>query len=493
MTESTLKAPPQGWNKEIDFPAARSVVAGAGKLPTDKAKRAIYLKRIGLEARRFGIGPSMAAKWIVEMHGGTMAGLDGLRSELTEIYQARGGTPGMFSRAYKATDSQKPVNPIIPTPWTSPDPALIAPRAFVYKPYYARKFLSLTSASGGTGKSRLVMTEAIAMATGRALLGIEPTGGRPLNVWVWNGEDPKDEIERGLAAVEIFYKIKAADYVGKLYYDSGRLLPIKIAETENGKTKIATPLVAELIRAIKEYGIDVLFVDPFATTHGATENDNNAMEGVARVWAHIADATNVAIGTVHHVRKTGGFAATIEDSRGGTALANAARVRRAVNKMTPKQAEGGGVEPGRAGFFFSVDTSNSTLMKPASALEWYQLQSIELGNAGIWDDGDSIGVPERFAYIPAKSILEPEGDQPAAIMAAIRERDRWRESDKVADWVGYPIATALGLGDVKGKANKAKRDQVKRLIVTMIEGESLERFEALDDHRERKGYIRAKG
>jgi hypothetical protein len=66
MTESTLKAPPQGWNKEIDFPAARSVVAGAGKLPTDKAKRAIYLKRIGLEARRFGIGPSMAAKWIVK-------------------------------------------------------------------------------------------------------------------------------------------------------------------------------------------------------------------------------------------------------------------------------------------------------------------------------------------------------------------------------------------------------------------------------------------
>jgi hypothetical protein len=48
-------------------------------------------------------------------------------------------------------------------------------------------------APGGRGKSSLVLVEAVAMATGRALLGDEPL--RRLKVWYHNGEENWEEPE----------------------------------------------------------------------------------------------------------------------------------------------------------------------------------------------------------------------------------------------------------------------------------------------------------
>ena len=50
------------------------------------------------------------------------------------------------------------------------------------------------------------------------------------------------------------------------------------------------------------------------------ENDNNAIDVVAKTWTGIADATNTAIDLAHHSRKTGGAEVTVEDGRGAVAL-----------------------------------------------------------------------------------------------------------------------------------------------------------------------------
>ena len=123
---------------------------------------------------------------------------------------------------------------IVPKLYDFKDPANIAPREWVYKPYYLRKFIGLTASTGGVGKSRLAMAEAVAMASGQNLLGIEPL--KPLRVWYWNGEDPEDEIDRGFAAIIKYYGLKREDMDGRLFRDSGRLVPIKIARTKNGMT-----------------------------------------------------------------------------------------------------------------------------------------------------------------------------------------------------------------------------------------------------------------
>jgi len=50
------------------------------------------------------------------------------------------------------------------------------------------------------------MVEAIAMASGHELLGIKPV--KKLKVWYWNGEDPREEIDRRFAAICKHYGIK---------------------------------------------------------------------------------------------------------------------------------------------------------------------------------------------------------------------------------------------------------------------------------------------
>jgi AAA domain len=77
--------------------------------------------------------------------------------------------------------------------------------------------------------------------------------------------------------------------VGELELVRRRSMPPQsfIARTKNGATQIAVPVVDEIKAAIKENMIEVLIIDPFVASHAATENDNNAMELVAKaVGAH---------------------------------------------------------------------------------------------------------------------------------------------------------------------------------------------------------------
>ncbi len=94
---------------------------------------------------------------------------------------------------------------IAPTPFQYVDPALLPRRDWIYNFYYIGKFITATVAPGGMGKTSLGMAEAIAIATGRDLLGVLPK--RRVKVWYWNGEDPKDELERRVAGIMLRYRI----------------------------------------------------------------------------------------------------------------------------------------------------------------------------------------------------------------------------------------------------------------------------------------------
>ncbi|WP_051067979.1 AAA family ATPase [Octadecabacter antarcticus] len=66
--------------------------------------------------------------------------------------------------------------------------------------------------------------------------------------------------------------------------------------------------------------IDVLVIDPFVLSHRAGENDNNAVEIIAKECARLADRCNCVIELVHYMRKTNcaevlGMDATIDRKR----------------------------------------------------------------------------------------------------------------------------------------------------------------------------------
>ncbi|TGN61780.1 hypothetical protein E4L95_09185 [Paracoccus liaowanqingii] len=91
------------------------------------------------------------------------------------------------------------------------DPAQIPPRQWLYGRHLIRGFVSLTVAPGGLGKSSLLVAEILAMAAGRPLLGDNPA--HPLRVWLWNGEDPSEELQRRIQATCLHFGIEAEDLV----------------------------------------------------------------------------------------------------------------------------------------------------------------------------------------------------------------------------------------------------------------------------------------
>ena len=214
---------------------------------------------------------------------------------------------------FSAYDRAQQSRLVTATPFTWTDPAMLPRRQWLYGRHLIRRFLSSTIAPGGYGKSSLIVTEALAMVTGQALLGDE-TAGR-LRVWQINLEDPEDELRRRFAAAAIHYELGAEDIADRLFLNSGRKLNIVIASESRDGIIIAVPIIEAIKAEIIDKAIDVLQIDPFVACHSVSENDNTKIAAVARQWADIAEATGCAIELVHHARKGGaGRGFTVDDA-----------------------------------------------------------------------------------------------------------------------------------------------------------------------------------
>ena len=167
------------------------------------------------------------------------------------------------------------------SPFVWREPSAIPPREFLYGRHLVRQYISVTIGPGGLGKTAILLAECLAMVTGRDLLDQEVPA--KMRVWYWNGEDPKEEIERRIAAICLLYGIKPEDIGDRLFIDSGRDTEIKIARDERSSFSIAVPTVDAIKRTIVENQIDVMIVDPFVSSHAVSENDNTRIDAVAKV------------------------------------------------------------------------------------------------------------------------------------------------------------------------------------------------------------------
>jgi hypothetical protein len=352
-----------------------------------------------------------------------------------------------------------------PTLYTFPDPAGIPLRQWVYGDHYIRGFVSATVAPGGLGKSSLTIAEALAMASGRPLLGVEPRG--QFRVWLWNGEDPRDELDRRIAAAMRHYGLTAADIGDRLLVDSGMEQEIVLAkETRNGAT-IVEPMADALVSALRRKRIDVFVADPFVSSHKVTENDNVSIDLVVKRWGKIAFTTGTSIELVHHVRKTNGNEVTVEDARGASALVNGTRVTRALTRMTDVEGRSLGVDKPWL-YFRSGGVAKNNLAPaagaPAAKADWFTLTSEQLGNGkGSGVDalmtGDAVGVVIR-AQLATMAVAHDPGEVETAFR--LIGEGEWRADVRAGDaWVGIPVAKAFGL-DAGDKDDRTKINGILR-------------------------------
>jgi RecA-family ATPase len=209
------------------------------------------------------------------------------------------------------------------------------------------------------GKTNLKIVEALSLVTGRDLLACGHSRP-PICVWLWNLEDPRDEMVRRIQAAAKHYGITEADIGGRLFLDIGREQELVIGHATKTGTVIRKPVVDSMVAGLQANRIDVLIIDPFVSSHRVGENDNNAIDAVAKQWARVAGLANCAIDLVHHTRKQGSVEpeVTVESARGGKALTDACRSVVVFNRMTENEGEKAGVTNHRSYFRVFADKGN---------------------------------------------------------------------------------------------------------------------------------------
>jgi KaiC/GvpD/RAD55 family RecA-like ATPase len=352
------------------------------------------------------------------------------------------------------------------------DPKELPRDQWLYGYFLQRGFVALTIATGGTGKSIVSITEALAMISGRTLL--HDVAHSKLRVWLVNLEDPQMLLQKRVTAAALHYDVAREVLEERLFLDSGRDQEVKIATASRDGAVIVEPVYDAIVATIRENKIDVLIVDPFVSCHSVSENDNNAIDTVVKRWGKIAHVTNCAVHLIHHSRKPGGEAVSTEHSRGASALNDGARASRTMNVMTKDEACKAGVKNRSA--YVRIDDGKQNLAPPSERTSWIRKDSINLAN------GDSAPVVTTWEWPDA--MADVTRDDLAVAQDALGDGE-WRADSQSAKWAGKPIAAALRL-DIGDKATKAK---VRMMIAAWEKSGALLTKSGKDEHSKDRVFI----
>ena len=365
-------------------------------------------------------------------------------------------------------------NPLQASLFVWQDPKTLKPRDWLYGSHLIRKFLSCTSAPGGLGKSSLALTEAVAMVTGRDLLGCRVHGG-PHRVWYWNGEDPIDEINRRVLAIAMRYDLDPGDFGDRLFVNSGRDCEVILAVPSREGTVIAEPVEHALTSTIKANAIDVVVLDPFVSIHMVNENDNVAINAVCKVLGRIANEAGCAIDLIHHSSKLNGVEATVEHARGASALLNAVRSARVLNRLAEKEASEFGIQKDERRSYIRVDNGKGNLA-PTEKATWIHLKSVRLPN------GDSVGVVEPC--VMQRRSVDLSNSDIAKIQDAV-DFGSYRAHISADDWVGHVIAPGLDLDS----SNPVDKAYINKVVNHLLLSDHLRIVQKQDKRRVMKPFI----
>lgn len=276
-----------------------------------------------------------------------------------------------------------------------PDGDTIPPRPWLYGTQLVRGHVTVLVAPGGTGKSAYAIGLGIALAARRSYLGEHIWA--PVNVAIFNLDDPMDELDRRVAAFMLAHHIRRQDLEGRLFLedcDGHGLTLAELARDDQG-FYVAHPDEQALVELLKSNNIGLVICDPFAESHTLEENNNPQMIQAAAVWRRVARAANCAVLLIHHVRK--GEATGIDAARGAKALTDSARAGLLMTVMTAQEAEEFGIDEDDRLAYVRLDDVKRN-MAPAAKAKWFRLENVPLGNTfdPTYPSGDSVAAIVRW-------------------------------------------------------------------------------------------------
>ena len=342
-----------------------------------------------------------------------------------------------------------------PTPFTWIDPALIPARRWIYGNHYIRSNVSVLASAGGVGKTSMQIVEALAIATGKPLLGEQVR--EQCNVWIINLEDPLEEMQRRLVAAMLHFNIAPEDVEGRLFLDAGRDMQIMFASQGRDGIEVHDELVDYMIRKIEQHQIGVTFIDPWVGANQINENDNMAMNAAVSAVRRVCDATDCSIGLVHHIRKSNGDEATVDSVRGAGSLIGAARAARIINKISQEDALKLGVSEHDSLGIFRVDDGKANLAPPAAHAVYRRMVGVQLPNGEYVGVATSFAMPDLFDGIKPKDALAVQ----RLVGEAESNDEPYRSDVRAKNWIGAAVAKVLDL-DLDKKHEKARAKAVAK-------------------------------
>jgi AAA domain/Bifunctional DNA primase/polymerase, N-terminal len=378
----------------------------------------------------------------------------------------------------ESSPDKKPGALFEPTVFEWEDPSEIPLRDWLYGKHLIRRHVSATIASGAVGKTSLKIVEALALVTGRALLG--QAVSKRLNVWLFNLEDDLVELRRRVTAAMIHYNINPEDIGDRLHIDGEKSL--LITKSDHKGTTIREPIVEALVDAIKKRKIDVLIIDPFISSHDAAESDSGAMDLVMKSgWVPVARLGNCAVELCHHTTKADASSgmATAMSGRGSGAVVFACRSVQVLNPMTYEQAKKAALDS-PSGYFSAVNDKENLTLKTGLS-DWYKMESVSLGNGGIGNlscfRSDSVGVVTRFQWPSNASFTAGvTGEQLRTIKDRLKA-GAYRKDPQAKAWAGYLVGEVLGLGLSKEAMEGHDRQRIIRMLDSWLKAGHLKVYE----------------
>lgn len=301
-------------------------------------------------------------------------------SESNTFKEVQSAIDGARGKGFGIAKSNNPPRLALPSPsniftkWQIVNPLHLDKRRFLYGNHYISNYCSLTVSPGGLGKSTLVLSETLALVTGRNLIGVAPN--EKINCLYYNAEDPYDEIQRRTLAICQEFDIEQSE-LGGLHIASGRDQDLLLCFGAEGILNEESFTFFE--KYCIEHKIGLLILDPLANMHSSPET-NETFRAITKRLSKMADFCNMAIEIVHHTRKIqqGSTEVNVEDSRGGVALIGAVRSARALNRMTKAEGESLGIN--HIDYFKIEAAGKNNLTRSLDKSLWYQRIGIELPN-----------------------------------------------------------------------------------------------------------------
>jgi hypothetical protein len=289
------------------------------------------------------------------------------------------------------------------------------------------------------------MVEGVSMQTGRCLLGDFPD--EKLRIWIHNGEDSRDELDRKLAAVCLYNDIPLSD-VADIFLTTASDIPLRVA---SGYSEIVPdkPLIKCIHEQIGDNKIDVAMFDPLITLHGVPESDNGKMDQVIRIFAAIADAQNCSVSLAQHVRKGPAgedYDYRVEDARGASAVRDAVRAARVLNRISEKQAIEVGIPPHDRAAYIRIDRAKGNYSRIGGETRWLTFDNVDL------PQGDSVGVLKLWLMPGAEGATEI-GEKADVVFLGILRRFN-AEGRRASDRRGMNFAPKLFAREREAKEAK---------------------------------------